>query len=452
MNARPTPELVERLSTPVPRYTSYPTAPHFTAKSEDDYKACLSALAPNSTISLYVHIPFCDTLCWFCGCHTKHTLKYAPVSAYLSTLYKEIKAVADLVPNHVEVRNIHWGGGSPTILSAPDIRELSRLINTHFPIARDAEFCVEIDPRELTDQQIEALSDSGLTRASIGVQDFNEAVQEAINRKQSYTETANVVAALRSNGVKSINLDLLYGLPHQTQKSIADTVAKIVTLSPDRVSMFGYAHVPWMKNHQKMIKTADLPDIQERFNQSQKAAHALMVSGYAAIGMDHFAKPQDELAIAQSEGTLRRNFQGYTTDACDALIGFGASAIGELPQGYMQNAVSTGEYIRQVKQTGLATIKGITLDAEDRMRAYVIERLMCDFEISFNAVTTKFGAASKNIIAEAKILAENDEDGLCSIQGEKLCVSEKGQAFIRSICAHFDSYLNKGKAKYSIAV
>jgi oxygen-independent coproporphyrinogen-3 oxidase len=445
-------KLIERYNAPVPRYTSYPTAPHFEAKTPDTYQDWLAALAPGSSVSLYLHIPFCDTLCWFCACHTKHTLRYAPVSAYLKSLYREIETVAALLPAGVEIRHIHWGGGSPTLLKAKDIITLAALLRSRFPVTHDAEFGVEIDPRDLGEDRLDALAQAGVNRVSIGVQDFDPVVQEAINRRQSYEETAASIAGLRARGISSINLDLLYGLPHQSEESLVKTAHQIASLNPNRVSMFGYAHVPWMKAHQKLIDEDALPDSYERFQQSARGATEFINSGFEPIGMDHFAKPDDELAIAASQGNLRRNFQGYTTDVCDALLGFGASAIGQLPQGYLQNEVPTAEYRRRVDETGLATKKGLAFSSDDRMRAHVIERLMCDFALSKAKLSTRFGPSARVIFNEAERLVNDDYDELFEAGKDGFIVTKKGRPFIRSICAHFDKYLDAGRAKHSIAV
>ncbi len=452
MTARTDMELIERLSAPVPRYTSYPTAPHFHEIDNETYGKWLRAIGEKAQISLYVHIPFCDTLCWFCGCNTKHTLKYAPIAAYLKTLYRELRAVAATLPHDTVVRNIHWGGGSPTILGADDIDKLAGLIANAFSLHSDLEFSVEIDPRGIDEERINALLKNGLTRASIGVQDFDPQVQRAINRIQPFNETKKVITALRAGGVKSINLDVLYGLPHQTEETLARTIEKVVELNADRVSLFGYAHVPWMKSHQRMIKLEHLPDIQQRFQQSQFAAKLLKSSGYVAIGMDHFAKPGDTLAVAQSTGTLKRNFQGYTSETYDALIGAGASAISQLPQGYVQNYVPTSHYSRAVEESSFAASKGVALTEDDRLRAFVIERLMCDFELSYEGLRAMFGDMAVQIIAEAEAFAEQDQDGLCAATLHGLIISAKGRPFVRTICAWFDAHLNKGKAKHSLAV
>ncbi|MGI9373464.1 MAG: oxygen-independent coproporphyrinogen III oxidase [Hyphomicrobiales bacterium] len=445
-------DLIERLSAPVPRYTSYPTAPHFYAFENKTYANWLRALPENAEISLYLHIPFCDTLCWFCGCTTKHTLKYSPISNYLKGLEKELRAVSAMVPKTSRIRNIHWGGGSPTILNAKDIRSLAKLTADLFTLRQNAEFSVEIDPRGIREDQIDALLCSGLTRASIGVQDFDPNVQQAINRIQPFEETQRVVSALRDGGVTSINLDVLYGLPHQTEFTLAQTIEKVGILDADRVSLFGYAHVPWMKSHQRMIKLEHLPDIQQRFQQAQFAAKLLTDQGYTAIGMDHFAKPDDTLARAQSERTLKRNFQGYTAETYDALLGVGASAISQLPQGYVQNHVPTSDYLRAVNGAGLAACKGFTLTYDDAVRAYTIERLMCDFELSYAMLRDTFGASSQEVIREAMAFAAYDQDRLCAATPYGLIVTAKGKPFIRTICAWFDTYLKNGKAKHSLAV
>ncbi len=358
--------LIQKYAAPVPRYTSYPTAPHFTKEVDNDvYANWLSGFKADDNLSLYIHIPFCDRLCWFCGCNTKQTLKYAPVQAYLKRLYKEIEMVAAKLPHRLNVVSLHLGGGSPTLLQADDFARLREVLLTHFDFADDVEISIEIDPSDVTSDQIKGMVDFGLTRASIGVQDFSEVVQKAINRPQSFEITRDVVEALRSHGIKSVNLDVLYGLPHQTTERLMDTVAKTAYLQPDRIALFGYAHVPWMKTHQKMIDEAALPDTVERFEHAMKAADALVDAGYDRVGFDHFALPHDKMAIAAHDGTLRRNFQGYTVDPADAMIGFGGSAIGQNRHGYIQNVVPTGQYQAMIDKGELAVGKGYELTDED---------------------------------------------------------------------------------------
>lgn len=444
--------LIEKYSTPVPRYTSYPTAPHFHAGIDSKtYARWLAALPERATLSLYLHIPYCDRLCWFCGCHTKHTLRYEPVADYLLALYDEIAWVSQQLRGHGKVTAIHLGGGSPTLLTPADFMALKRKLAQNFNIAADAEISMEIDPNDLDDGRYDAMADFGLTRASIGVQDFDPNVQRAINRIQTFEQTEAVVAAMRARRVSSINLDLLYGLPHQSEAGLERTIEAAVSMAPDRVALFGYAHVPWMKSHQKMIPEAALPDRHQRFAQAQLAAHLLQASGMQPVGFDHFAHPKDKLAVAARTGRLRRNFQGYTNDDADALIGLGASAIGQLPQGYVQNLTATGEYRKAVTGVHGATAKGFALLPADKLRAHAIMTLLCKFALSPRDLAG-FGNAGEALFHEAEALALVDEDGLVELVDGQFRVTERGRPFVRSIAARFDTYFGQGAARHSLAV
>jgi len=322
-------ELLRKYSGAVPRYTSYPTAPHFHEGIDDTtYRGWLGALNHRNRISLYLHIPYCDRLCWFCACHTKHTLKYEPIAVYLEALKQEIAAVGALVSPDAVVSAVHFGGGSPTMLKPDDMVSLMDCLRRHFTFGLDPEISVEMDPNDLDDGRYDALAAVGMSRASLGVQDFDDKVQKTINRIQSFQQTKSVVDAVRARGVHSVNCDILYGLPFQTCETLKKTVGQIVSLNPDRVALFGYAHVPWMKKHQSLIPEHALPDIAERYRQMTMAGEMLRQAGYGQIGIDHFAKPADTLCQAAEAGALRRNFQGYTTDTADALIGLGASSVG----------------------------------------------------------------------------------------------------------------------------
>lgn len=445
--------LAEKYAKPVPRYTSYPTAPHFhPGIGNREYGSWLSALPANARISLYIHIPYCDRLCWFCGCHTKQVLRYEPIAKYLVSLRAEIKAVAARLEGRGIVTALHFGGGSPSMVSPADLVSLDALLRSSFTFAPDAEISVELDPSDMTAEKAEALAGIGMTRASLGVQDFDLTVQQAINRLQSFEQTKAVVDAVRAQGVGSVNLDILYGLPHQTIASVLATVDQVLSLRPDRVALFGYAHVPWLKKHQTMIDESTLPGPQSRFEQARAAAKAIIEAGYQAIGIDHFALPQDGLARAASDGSVQRNFQGYTADRHDALIGLGASAIGKLPQGYVQNIVATEDYRRAVAKTGTAISRGIALSAEDNLRGYVIERLMCDFSFDFADLREKFGPAAEPVIAEAHLMLTVDADGLLQRTGERFELTQIGRPFVRSVAAAFDAYLLQGGARYSMAV
>jgi oxygen-independent coproporphyrinogen-3 oxidase len=446
-------DLVAHYAKPVPRYTSYPTAPHFhTGINDAVYAQWLGELDEDATLSLYLHVPFCDRLCWFCGCHTKQTNRYTPVTAYLGALRTEIAAVGARLAGRGKVVAIHLGGGSPSMLAPADFIALNRLLRDTFNVTADAEFSIEIDPNDMDEARYDALAEIGITRISLGVQDFNPDVQKAINRLQTYDQTRAVVEAMRARGVRSVNLDVLYGLPFQTLEFLQSTVDQALSLSPDRLAIFGYAHVPWIKPHQRMIETTALPGAEERFEQSHAAAARIIAAGYEAIGLDHFAKPSDSMARAAREGRLHRNFQGYTTDVATALIGFGASAIGQLPQGYVQNTVPTAQYSRLVRANGTAVARGVALTDEDRARAFVIERLMCDFAVSASELDRQCGDFAAPMREELAAVAANDPDGLTQFLGDSFSVTPAGQPFIRSIAARFDAYLNAGAARHSVAV
>lgn len=446
-------DLSEQYAVSVPRYTSYPTAPHFHAGvTNGTYRNWLGALAAGSEMSLYIHVPFCDRLCWFCACHTKQILRYGPLSHYLEALYKEIDAVSSLINPGVRVSAVHFGGGSPTMLKPQDIVKLDRKLRAAFQYLPEVEISVEIDPNDMDDARFDALAQIGMTRVSLGVQDFDPKVQKAINREQSFEQTKAVVDGARLRGVASVNLDLLYGLPHQTCDSVEETMRQALTLGPDRIALFGYAHVPWLKKHQTMIDEATLPDAAQRFEQARRAGALIVASGYEAIGLDHFALPRDSLAKAKRSGAMRRNFQGYTVDPSDTLIGLGASSIGRLPQGYIQNCTATGEYERMAAEAGLAAVRGYVLSDDDRMRAWVIERLMCDFSFSQTEMLGRFGDGAGAILDQAKLLAATDSTGQFERRGDDFTVTEGARPLVRLIAAKFDVYLGKGAARHSAAV
>lgn len=443
----------DRLAKPVPRYTSYPTAPHFhSGITNAEYRAWLRGLSPVTALSLYVHVPFCDRLCWFCGCHTKQVLRYDPIAAYLPSVHKEMETVADLLDGRGHVSALHLGGGSPSMLHPSDLLRLSTRIRAHFPTTATLEFSIEIDPNDMSDDRYDGFAEAGVTRISIGVQDFNPTVQQAINRLQTVEQTQAVVDGMRARGVTSVNLDVLYGLPHQTVESVVATVDKALSMQPDRLALFGYAHVPWMKTHQKMIDETALPGFTKRIAQATAAAERIVSAGYQPIGIDHFARPEDQLAVEARGGTLRRNFQGYTSDRAPALIGLGASSIGGLPQGYVQNITATGDYIRHIEADGLAVARGIQLSADDRLRAYVIERLMCDFSVDLDDLEERFGGLVLPIVAEMRAAAREDRDGFIHFDGDRFAITEVGRQFARLIASQFDAYLSRGAARHSIAV
>jgi len=446
-------DLIERHARPIPRYTSYPTAPHFhDGITAIDQRHWIEELPHDSTLSLYLHIPFCDRLCWFCGCHTKQVRRYTPVAAYLPALGAEISAVAKQLAGRGKVVAIHLGGGSPSMLTSEDFLKLGKLLRASFDIAADLEFSIEIDPNDMDAARYDALAQIGITRVSLGVQDFNPDVQAAVNRIQTYEQTLAVVDAMRRRNVESINIDVLYGLPHQTVSSVEATVAQALLLEPDRMAVFGYAHVPWLKPHQRMIDEATLPGGRERFEQAQAAAAVITEAGYEAVGFDHFAKPTDSLARAARQGQLHRNFQGYTTDKATALLGFGASAISRFPQGYLQNTVPTANYQEQVVNEGTAVARGYRFTEDDRIRSYVIERLMCDFAVSLEAVKVRYGTAAADAVAQIAEFARQDPDGLAEFDGDHLTLTQQGRPFVRSVAAAFDAYLPEDVTRCSAAV
>ena len=443
--------LLEKYGGPVPRYTSYPTAPHFTAAVDaDTYTEWLGDLPATAPLSVYVHIPFCDSLCWFCGCHMRVVRRHSTIRSYLDLLHGEATLVAEAAGPRRTVRHLHIGGGSPDILEPPDVESLVALLNCQFRFAADMEFAVEFDPRALERPSIAAWAAAGANRASIGVQDFDRRVQEAINREQTFACTAEAVAALRSAGIAAVNIDLMYGLPHQTVEGIRCTAMQVLKLAPDRVALFGYAHVPWMKPHQTLIPESALPDGVQRWAQFEAAAELLREAGYVSIGFDHFALPKDPLALAAADGRLRRNFQGYTIDASDALIGLGASAIGALPQGYVQNLGGFDGYRKAVRAGRLPVARGVALNGDDRERRRIIERLLCDARVDVAAMTDR--RDKSGFAAEFNRLAEMEQDGIVEVHGSRISVTDRGRPFLRAVGAVFDRYLQDGVGRHSRAV
>jgi oxygen-independent coproporphyrinogen-3 oxidase len=439
---------VDLFSARVPRYTSYPTAPHFHAGiGESSARQWLRELPAGMPLSLYVHIPFCDTLCWFCGCHTTVVNRYSPVDSYLNNLFAEIANIAPLLKDH-PVTHLHWGGGSPTMLAPKDVRALKGALSEHFEFAPDAEFAVEIDPRGLKDEQIATLAECGLTRASIGVQDFDPVVQKAINRIQPYDETKRVVNGLRAAGVNALNIDLIYGLPHQSSANVARTIELALSLKPQRFAVFGYAHVPHFKKHMELIKTEALPDAVERFAQFELAHRLIAAAGYVPVGLDHFALPDDAMGRAALDGTLARNFQGYTNDDAPALIGLGASSISALPQGYLQNRPEVPEWRKMVEAGELPVARGIALSADDKLRRAIIEKLMCFLEVDLAALGTSAGAFPQEMEALAPLMAE----GFVVRSGDRLTVPASARAAVRLVASVFDTYLTSSKAVHAVAV
>jgi len=438
-------ELVARYDGRVPRYTSYPTAPHFSAAvSAETYAAWLGALPAGAPLSLYLHVPFCDRLCLYCGCNTGVVRHEAPRRAYAAMLQRELRLVAACIGRRAEVGHVHWGGGTPTTLPADCLNDIMALIGALFSLRPDAEVAIELDPTALPPDRLDALARMGITRASLGVQDLDPTVQAAIGRMQSYEATEVCARSLQAMGVGSLNLDLIYGLPHQTEESVTRTARRALGLDADRVAVFGYAHVPWMKRHQALIPDDTLPGPEARFAQRRAIERVLTEEGgYIAVGLDHYARPGDALAEAVETRRLRRSFQGYTTDAAPALIGIGASAIGCLPQGYVQNASSVPTYSAAIGNDGLATARGASLTSDDRLRRDVIERIMCDLGADLGALATAHGADPLPLVDAAAGLGRFEEDGLVRWDGRRVEVTEAGRPFVRNVASLFDAYLTR---------
>ncbi len=430
-----------------PRYTSYPTANHFTSDTgAKDQAAWLGSLQPTTPLSLYLHIPFCKSLCRYCGCHMRVVRSYDSVKPYVSALHTEIGRVARLLDRRQRVTQIHWGGGTPTFLSDADIADLFNRIKTQFAIDPDAEIAMEIDPRTVPAARVKTLAAMGLTRVSLGVQDFDPDVQEAIGRVQPYETVWDLCTALRGIGVQGINFDLIYGLPRQTEDSIRKTANRAAALNPDRLAVFGYAHVPWFKPQQKILERYTLPDAAARFSMAQVAGQVLENAGYYPVGIDHFAKSGDPLVRALKDGTLRRNFQGYTSDSTQVLVGFGTSAISTLPQGYVQNDTSIEGYTARIGADGLAGARGIRVSSQDILRRRMIERLMCFFETPLEGLTppehTQLRAALDPFV----------QDGLAEYTEDRVKILPRGRPFTRLLCTAFDTTWQNVPGRHAKAV
>ncbi len=441
-------DLIKKYDRPGPRYTSYPPAPTFSSGfTPDDYFNSLKAnnsSSANSEISLYYHIPFCDTLCYFCGCNMLITHSKERISEYLEYLKKEMLLSAPYFNKARKVGQLHWGGGTPSYLSPAEISMLAGYIREHFNFSDDIEAGVEIDPRGLTFEHMQAFRESGFNRVSMGVQDFEPQVQEAINRIQPEKITRDAVEWSRKLGFKSINLDMIYGLPYQTLESFEQSLRKIINISPERIAVFNFAHVPWLKSHQKLIDKSTLPLPAVKLDILKMTIELLTGAGYIYIGMDHFAKPDDELAVAQREKTLYRNFQGYSTHAGADLYAFGNSAISQFNNVYSQNYKSLQDYYRAINAGRFPIVLGYRMSRDDVVRQHVIMRLMCDFELDKRAVEKKFDLDFDEYFANAlPKLDEFVQDDLLELTDSRIVVKGMGRMVIRNIAMAFDAYLEK---------
>jgi oxygen-independent coproporphyrinogen-3 oxidase len=447
-------ELLQKYSVPGPRYTSYPTAPYFhTGFGEAEWVQALAASAPERELSLYAHIPFCDSLCYYCGCNMVATRDYSKTQPYLAYLDQEMARTARHVDPARVARQLHWGGGTPTYLHPDDIRRLMAMMRKHFTLAADAEISCEVDPRELTREHLVALRESGFNRVSFGVQDMDPDVQQAVNRIQSEALIRQVLDWSRELGFSSINLDLIVGLPKQTVESFRRTLERVAAWAPDRLAVFAYAHVPWMKKHQNLIQEADLPDSATRLGLQQAVNEMLGAAGYVNIGLDHFARPDDELVRAQQNKTLWRNFQGYTTHKDCDILAFGASSISQTADVYMQNEKNLKRYQERIAATGLAVERGLMLTRDDQIRRDAITRVMCDLELDFASFGKEWDIAFAEYFADALTdLRPLADDGLVALSAGKISVTPSGRLFLRNIGMCFDRYLKEAagdKPRYS---
>ena len=435
----------------VPRYTSYPTAPHFAGGIGGSHVSdWIRAIPQGSQISLYLHVPFCRRLCWFCACRTQGTSTLSPVAAYVDSLTQELETLKSHLLPGITIRHLHWGGGTPTLLDPGMIERLSAAIFDTAPLGENAQFSVEIDPNEIDDARMDALVAAGLNRASLGVQDFDPMIQEVIGRPQTFEVTKAAVDGLRARGVPSLNVDLLYGLPHQTNARMTDSVKKVLSLGPDRIALFGYAHVPWMARRQGLIPTEALPSPEERLELFNLSRDLFVAGGFDEIGIDHFARPEDGLSKAHKAGTMHRNFQGYTEDSAEALIGIGASSISRYPQGYAQNAPATSAYQERVRAGQLPVTRGHAFTGDDILRGRVIEQILCDFAVDLPAIAREVGVDPATAVALADGLAET-LPGTVSVTDGVLTIEPQARPLARIIARYFDAY-EMNEAGHSQAV
>ena len=425
----------------VPRYTSYPPATCFTQTvGLADWSRWMTAQSATPNLSIYVHIPFCRSMCWYCGCHTTIPNRHDRVARYLDALDTDIIRRAALMPAETRVRHVHFGGGSPDMLKPAEFRRIMARLRERFSFAHDAEIAIELDPRGVSDALCEAMAESGVNRASLGVQDLSSEVQLLIHRVQPRGTVETAIDKLRHAGISAINMDMMYGLPAQTCERVSATANAIAEMSADRVSVFGYAHVPWFKKHQRAIPETRLPGAEARFDQMLVAARTLGERGYQAIGFDHFARPDDPLARAARDGSLRRNFQGYTTDPSDLMLGLGASAISECAQGYVQTETDPVRYAQAVLEGRDMLVRGVARSEPERETGARLAVLLCQFELT--------------LTADDPLAALDDmmHDGLVRIEGDRLVVTAAGKPYVRNIAARLDPAFELAANRHSVAV
>jgi len=438
-------ELIRRLDKNGPRYTSYPTADRFAADfNADSYKHWVAQRRSSGggPLSLYIHIPFCNTLCFYCACNKVITKDRSKSAEYVRYLLKEMAMQAELLGPDQPLEQLHFGGGTPTFLSDDEIREVMAAIGKHFKMVPDGEYSIEIDPRKVSDDTIALLGQTGFNRISIGVQDFDDEVQKAVNRIQSEEETLRIISAARANGFKSVSIDLIYGLPKQTLEGFGRTLDRIIAANPDRLSIYNYAHMPTLFMPQRRIHEEDLPSGQMKLDILSMAVNKLTGAGYVYIGMDHFAKPEDELAVAQRQGMLHRNFQGYSTHADCDLVALGVSAIGKVGPTYSGNFRELEQYYDALDKDQLPVMRGIVLNDDDLIRREIIQALMCHFELDKSTFDREFNIDFDSYFAtEQDELREYEREGLLELSAQRIVVTPKGRMLIRNICMVFDKYL-----------
>ncbi|MCP5405031.1 MAG: oxygen-independent coproporphyrinogen III oxidase [Pseudomonadaceae bacterium] len=443
--------LVEKYDRPVPRYTSYPTAAQFQDNiSPNIVDSWLKSLYPEQSLSLYVHLPFCPSLCSYCGCNMRVTHSQSLMQGYLAALRDEITMVMAKLPARMAVSTLHLGGGTPTYYAAEDLSSLFKFIGQYVVFTPGAEISLEVDPRRFTRTQAAHLKKAGVNRVSLGVQDTNSHVQKAIGRNQTLEQTVQAFQMLHDEGIEAINTDLIYGLPLQTPESIAQTACDVANLRPSRLALYGYAHVPWMKRHQRLLEPHGLPDGPERMALFMAAREVFIQNGYIPVGIDHFALPDDPLVLAAARGELHRNFMGYTTDTAKTLLGFGVSAISSYPQGYVQNTTSIKDYLHQVRQKALPIWKGLQLTELDKCSAEIIEKLLCQFQVDIAEVAGMHSLQPSHIKVHTLNLHQMMSDGLVVGDTEdKIIITERGKPFARIVASCFDGYLRQSELRHS---
>ncbi len=443
--------LIKKYDRSGPRYTSYPTANNFSAFSQTDYESQVAlSNERQGPISLYCHIPFCDTVCFYCGCNKVVTKDKTKAEPYLTALFKEIDQQGALFDHSRQVEQMHFGGGTPTFLSNEQIIRLSEKLQSAFNFADDGEYSIEIDPRGVDEETIKALAKARFNRISLGVQDFNAEVQKAVNRIQSFEQTKSVIDSARAHGFESVSIDLIYGLPKQSVETFKTTLQQVSELRPDRISLFNYAHLPELFKPQRRIDVLALPSADEKLAIFQYSMDFLLAQGYVYIGMDHFSLPEDPLAIAQQEGHLYRNFQGYATHADCDIVGLGLSSIGQVGDSFSQNEKNIEQYYQRIEAGELPVIKGQLINDDDKLRRAVIMDLICHFELNFAKIEQVYDINFSEYFAQALVgLAEMHADGLLVLDAHSIKVQEKGKLLIRNICMVFDAYLASSKTQFS---